>query len=81
MRSKPSQHVFLIIDLAKWAPRITKTLICNIDIYGTARQIRGIFVGLRQPYLSHPASLRQEKSGTTRSAQTRRKIPWFWIFD
>jgi hypothetical protein len=24
MRSKPSQHVFSIIDLAKWAPRITK---------------------------------------------------------
>ena len=24
MRSKPSQHLFSIIDLAKWAPRITK---------------------------------------------------------
>ena len=24
MRSKPSQYVFSIIDLAKWAPRITK---------------------------------------------------------
>jgi len=24
IRSKPSQHVFSIIDLAKWAPRITK---------------------------------------------------------
>jgi hypothetical protein len=24
MRSKPSQHVFSVIDLAKWAPRITK---------------------------------------------------------
>jgi len=24
MRSKPSQHLFWIIDLAKWAPRISK---------------------------------------------------------
>jgi hypothetical protein len=24
IRSKPSQHLFWIIDLAKWAPRISK---------------------------------------------------------
>ena len=24
MRSKPSQHVFSIVDLAKWAPQIMK---------------------------------------------------------
>jgi hypothetical protein len=30
MRSKPSQHVFLIIDLAKWAPRITKYELCQM---------------------------------------------------
>jgi hypothetical protein len=31
MRSKPSQHLFSIIDLAKWAPRITKFWICKIN--------------------------------------------------
>jgi hypothetical protein len=33
MRSKPPQHFFSIIDLAKCATRSTKTCICNMNTY------------------------------------------------
>jgi hypothetical protein len=32
MQSKPTQGLFSIIDLAKWAPRITNILICKMNI-------------------------------------------------
>jgi len=31
MRCKPSKHLFSIIELAKWAPQITKIWMCKMD--------------------------------------------------
>ena len=45
MRSKPSQHVFSVIDLAEWAPRITKYKFANW--IPRMNEAAGLIVGLQ----------------------------------
>jgi hypothetical protein len=44
MRSKPSQYLFSIIDLAKWAPRITKMRFCEMNTYGRTNEMAELIV-------------------------------------